>query len=315
MKRVIQYIVLTVTAFVYAEAGAQQVALTSQYDLVSSLQNPAYNGINNTIRVDGISRVQWMNFPGSPKYTGLAVQTPVSQSFALGGSFQSLGVGDFEFAPPLSMSSYCIDLAYHKKILKNLNIATGIRTGLFSFGMNLGQLKSEVPNDIAVAGNNYSFNSPLIGGGVLAYGKNYYAGISIPQFAVISDRIIENVNLNYNARSYYLFTAGYVQHLLRNKFALKPTVQIRKYEGLKEQIDANIYLYYRSDFMLGYGYRSSGSHQINGMLKVNSYFNIYYLYEFGRFVNEGISFNSQEFGLRYELNYREQKVKTPPRYY
>ncbi len=294
---------------------SQQVALISQYDRVAGIQNPAYNGIHNTMRIDGISRVQWMNFPGSPKYTALSVQAPVSQSIALAGQFQTLGVGDFEYAPPLSMSSYTIDLAYHKQLSKNLNISTGLRTGLFSFGMNLGQLISEIPDDIAVAGNNYSFNAPLVGGGVLAYGRNYYLGVSMPQYALISNQLIENVNLNYNARSYYLLTAGYIQSFFRDIFSVKPTIQVRKYEGLKEQIDGNIYFYYLQDFMLGYGYRSVGSHQLSSMIKINPYFNIYYLYEFGRFRNEGIAYSSQEFGLRYELNYLEQKIKTPPRFY
>jgi type IX secretion system PorP/SprF family membrane protein len=171
--------------------SAQQVALTSQYDLISSMQNPAYNGVNRTMRVDALSRVQWNNFPGTPTYTALAFQTPLSREFAVGAQFQSLTVGKFKNASPLSLSSYTGDLAYHTQIGSKLFLSTGIRTGIMSFNMRLSQLISEIPTDIAIAGNDYNFNSMVVGGGVMIYGDNFYVGASIPQVALVSDRLID----------------------------------------------------------------------------------------------------------------------------
>ena len=188
-------------------AAGQQAGLLSNYDLVSSIQNPAYNGLNSRLQVDAVSRVQWANFPGSPTYTGLAFQVPLNKDFALGANFQNLSIGEFKFASHLSMGSYAVDLAYHKQIAKDVFISAGIRTGVFSFNMRISQLVASEVGDLAQVGNDFSFNSPMVGGGIMVYGKRYFIGASMPQFALVNDRIIDNVNLCYNARSFYLINA------------------------------------------------------------------------------------------------------------
>lgn len=294
--------------------SAQQVALTSQYDLISSMQNPAYNGVNRTMRVDALSRVQWNNFPGTPTYTGLAFQTPVNREFALGAQFQSLSVGKFRTASPLNLSTYTADLAYHTRLGKNIFLSTGIRTGMMSFNMRLSQLISEVPTDIAVAGNDYNFNSMVVGGGALLYGKNFYLGASIPQVALVSDRLVDNINLGYNARRFYLINGGYV-HAFKRNWAAKLTTQFRNYEGLPWQYDVNIYCLYKDLIQLGYGYRNTQAHSFIAQVKVNDYFCLVYAYEQGFVYDKTTAFNSQEFGLRYDLDFNKQRVKVSPRYY
>ena len=197
--------------FVPFSLQSQQAGLLANYDLVSNIQNPAYNGLNRRLQLDAISRLQWANFPGSPTYTGLGFQVPVTKDFALGASFQNLSVGDFKYASPLSMGAYAIDLAYHKQLGKDVYVSAGVRTGLFTFNMRISQLVASEVGDLAQAGNDYSFNSPLVGGGIMIYGKRYFIGASMPQFALVNDRIVENVNLGYNERSFYLFNAGFVQ--------------------------------------------------------------------------------------------------------
>ena len=177
------------------QAYAQQASLSTQYDMVSSIQNPAYNGIHQALKIDAISRVQWANFPGSPRYTCLAVQAPFSKDFAFGANFQTLKVGSFKVASPLNMNVFAADIAYHKKIAKNINVGVGIRMGLFSFNMQLSRLIADNPDDVAVAGNDYNINTPVVGGGVIIYGKNYYIGGAMPQFALINDQVLNNVNM------------------------------------------------------------------------------------------------------------------------
>ena len=136
----------------------------------------------------------------------------------------------------------------------------------------------------------------------------------MPQFALVNDRIIDNVNLGYNARSFYLINAGYVQPLGTN-FTLKSTVQTRFYEGLPLVHYLNLYVLYKDVLNLGYGYRNTGSHAVLGRLKVNDYFHIMYSYEFGKIYNDETPFNATEFGLSYQLDFNRQKKKVLPRHY
>lgn len=293
---------------------SQQAGLLSNYDLVSSIQNPAYNGINRRLQLDAVSRIQWANFPGSPTYTGLAFQAPVNKDFAIGANFQSLKVGEFKFASPLNMGSYSLDLTYHKQLAKNVFVSAGIRTGVFSFNMRISQLVASEIGDLAQVGNDYSFNSPMVGGGIMLYGKQYFIGMSMPQFALVNDRIIDNVNLGYNARSFYLVNIGYVQPI-GDYFSLKTTVQTRIYEGLPVVYDVNIYALYKDLLNIGYGYRNTGSHALLARLKVNDYFYVLYSYEFGKIYDEQTPFNATEFGLSYQLDFDRQKKKVLPRHY
>jgi type IX secretion system PorP/SprF family membrane protein len=307
-------ITCVLTLMVTPRLSAQQVPLSSQYDFISSIQNPAYNGLNRTMRIDALSRIQWNNFPGTPTYTALAFQTPLSREFAVGAQFQSLTVGKFKNASPLSLSSYTGDLAYHTQIGSKLFLSTGIRTGIMSFNMRLSQLISEIPTDIAIAGNDYNFNSMVVGGGVMIYGDNFYVGASIPQVALVSDRLIDNVNLGYNARRFYLFNAGFVQKLTGD-FSAKLSTQFRNYDGLPWQYDLNAYMLYKDVLNIGYGYRSNGSNSFMAQIKVNNSFHLVYMYEHGFVFDKKTAFYSQEFGLRYDLDFNKQRVKVAPRYY
>ncbi len=111
----------------FSSLGAQQVALTTQYDLISSIQNPAYNGLNRNLKIDALSRVQWANFPGTPRYSAVAFQSPLNKDFSLGANFQNLSIGQFKVASPMSMTTMSADIAYHKQLDKNIFAAAGLR--------------------------------------------------------------------------------------------------------------------------------------------------------------------------------------------
>jgi type IX secretion system PorP/SprF family membrane protein len=294
--------------------NAQQASLTTQYDVVSGIQNPAYNGMHQSLRIDAISRIQWANFPGTPRYTCLGIQTPLSKDFALGANFQSLKVGSFKVASPLTMNVIAGDIAYHKQVSKNVNVAVGLRLGIFGFNMQLSSLVADNPTDVAIGGNDYNINTPVIGGGVIIYGKNYYIGGAMPQYALLSDQIIDNVNIGYNARTFYLLNAGYIIPL-NSKWNFKTTIQTRYYYGLPMQFDFNGYLIDKDLFSIGYGYRSTGSHAVLSSIKVNEFFKVLYSYENGTVYNKNIPFVSHEFGLSYSFSQPSKQTKVVPRFY
>jgi len=293
---------------------AQQASLSTQYDMVSSIQNPAYNGIHQALRIDAISRIQWANFPGSPRYTCLGVQTPFSKDFAFGANFQTLKVGSFKVASPLNMNVFAADIAYHKKIAKNINVGVGLRLGLFSFNMQLSRLIADNPDDVAVAGNDFNINTPVVGGGIIVYGKNYYFGGAMPQFALVNNQVLNNVNIGYNARMFYLLNGGYIFQL-NNVWNIKTSFQTRYYNGLPLQADANLYIINKELFSLGYGYRSSGSHAALVSIKINEFFKVLYSFETGTVYNKNIPFVSNEFGLSYSFSQPNKQTIVVPRFY
>ena len=62
--------------------------------------------------------------------------------------------------------------------------------------MQLSRLIADNSDDIAIGGNDYNINTPVVGGGVIIYGKNYYIGGAMPQYALINDQVLNNVNIS-----------------------------------------------------------------------------------------------------------------------
>jgi type IX secretion system PorP/SprF family membrane protein len=296
----------------FSPLHAQQVALTTQYDLISSIQNPAYNGLNRILKIDALSRVQWANFPGTPRYSAVAFQSPLNKDFSLGANFQNLSIGQFKVASPMSMTSMSADIAYHKQLDKNIYAAAGLRLGVFNSSLRISQLISDAPADAAQTGNDYNFNAPLVGGGVMFYGKQYFIGASLPQFAVVPKQLVDNVNLGYNARSFWSFNAGYV-YKFNKKWQVKTTAQARKYTSLPTIWDANIYGIYEGVLTLGYGYRSTGSNAFLASIRANDLIKVVFAYESGTIYDDQTPFNSIEFGISYQIDYNKEKTKVIPR--
>ncbi len=293
---------------------AQQTGLVTQYDKVSSVLNPAYNGVNRAVQIDALTKSQWANFPGSPKINVVGAQMPLNRDFATGLSFQSMKIGKFLNANPISNFSVAADLAYHKKLAKNLNISTGLRLGMFSYNAQLGLLQANNPNDGAIADNNYNIKTPVIGGGLLLYGKQYFLGVSMPQYAIVGKEQFNMYNLNYVASPMFMYTAGYLKKWNKD-WETKITVQARQFKGLPMHLDANIYAYYKNQFMLGYGRRNNSSDVLQVQFKFNEFVWITYGYEHGYIYDSQTPFTSHEFGVSYKFYQPSKQMFIEPRNY
>lgn len=311
MRRIFVSICLFCTV---ALLQAQQNTVVSNYDVASGLFNPAYQGLNRYLRIDAVSRIQWANTPGGPRFTGINFQTPVNKDFALGVGLQSIQVGHFKSASPVSVNSMNADLAYHKQLSKSVFLSVGVRLGYFNYAIQLSKLASNTPGDVAVGGNDISINAPLVGGGTMLYGKNFYIGVAMPQFTIAAETQLKNVNLNYLSSPYYLMSFGYVKKFNSN-FGVKFTGLVKSYKAVKTQFDVNTYFLYKDNFQLGYGFRNTGTHSILCNLRMNEFFKILYSYEFGNSQIMQIPMNAHEFGLSYLINQPKDRSTIIPRNY
>jgi hypothetical protein len=64
---------------------------------------------------------------------------------------------------------------------------------------------------------------------------------------------------------------------------------------------------------VGYGYRSTKVHSFLTKVRVNDFFSVVYAFESGKVYDNQTPFNSQEFGLSYQLNNSKSKIKVVPR--
>lgn len=292
----------------------QQANLLSNYDLFSSMQNPAYNGLNRRMQLDAVSRIQWSGIPGSPLYSAVSFQSPFHKSFATGANFQSIEMGRFKKASPLRLNLLSGDIAFHKQISNKLFLSTGLRLGVFSMDMRISQLIADELGDPAQFGNDYNFNAPSIGGGIMLSGEHFYLGASVPHHLITRDILVENINLGYNARRLLSLNLGF-DVPINKKLSFKFTSQMKQFMGLSPLWEVNGYLVVPDLIMLGYGIRSNNSNIVLTQLKLNEYFWLIYAYDFGFLLGDQNRFSSTEFGLSYRLNFEKQRVKKRNRFY
>ncbi len=294
--------------------SAQQMGLANQYDRIAGVLNPAYNGLNRAVQVDALTKSQWANFPGSPKLNVVGTQIPLNRDFAAGINLQTLSVGKFQNAKPLSLFAVGADLAYHKQLAKNVFVSTGIRVGLFSYNAQLSLLNANDPNDGSLVDNNYTIKTPLVGGGIMLYGKQYFVSASMPQYAIMANEQINQYNINYASAPMMIFSTGYLQKLSKDWDA-KVTVQGRHFAGLPFHVDANAYFYYKNQIMFGYGRRNNTANVYQLQVRFNEFVWINYGYERGYIYDSQTPFSSHEFGVSYKFYQPSKQMFIEPRNY
>jgi type IX secretion system PorP/SprF family membrane protein len=312
--RVSSSCLLLIASLGLAKLSAQQMGLANQYDRISSVLNPAYNGINRAVQVDAITKSQWANFPGSPKMNVVGAQIPLNRDFAAGINLQTLSVGKFQNAKPLSLFAVGADLAYHKQLAKNLNVSTGLRVGMFSYNAQLSLLNANDPNDGSLVDNNYIIKTPLIGGGIMLYGKQYFVSASMPQYAIMANEQINQYNINYASAPMMIFSTGFLQKL-SSDWEAKITVQGRHFSGLPFHVDANAYFYYKNQIMFGYGRRNNTADVYQLQIRFNEFVWINYGYERGYIYDSQTPFSSHEFGVSYKFYQPSKQMFIEPRNY
>ena len=73
-------VLVAIVCAMASKLTAQQEQMYTHYDFNSMAMNPAYAGSKRTLVASALSRVQWANYPGAPKYQSLSIHTPISQA-------------------------------------------------------------------------------------------------------------------------------------------------------------------------------------------------------------------------------------------
>jgi len=297
--------------------NAQQEQMYSHYDYNSFAINPAYAGSKRTLVANSLVRKQWVDFPGAPTYYNFGVHAPLIGDFAGGLNIQSGTIGKFAIASPISETQIAASIAYNKRISKDLRLAIGLRGGLFNYNFSLSKLQG-VGNDIAFKNNDYNFNAPMIGVGVYLYSEKFFVGLSAPRIVFVPQNAVNNMNIEYAAKTQYNFSGGVVLDV-SDDIKLKPTTQIKfgygKGYGIPVQVDINMHAIYKDNYSIGAFFRTEGDIGIMATAAVSPSFTFVYSYD-SKFkpLNSYIQ-GSHEFGLQYMIPYVSNNRVRVPRYF
>ena len=307
----------------FAGVKAQQDPNYSMYMFNGLFINPAYAGSQEVISLMAIYRDQWVGVDGAPQTANISVHTPLPRDqYALGlvVSNDKIGLANtLNFTP---------SFAYRLKLGKS-RLCFGVQASFAYYyennaAANLASQATGGPSDLAFAGNTRLF-VPNFGFGIYAYGKRYFAGISVPhllpsylagQVGVVTGNAL--VNRMYNA---YIATGGYVIGNDASIVKFRPTILLMYQQGLYKNIpmiDISPALLFIDRIWFGVTYRTGGNFSYAGQavapflqVKITPQLQLGYSYDAELSALTHFTSGTQEIMLGYDFSYNKKRFVSP----
>ena len=200
-------------------------------------------------------RNQWVGFEGAPKSFTFNLHTPLKN--------KKVNLGLVVFSEKVgSLQENGISVAYaYRNRLWNGKLSLGLAAGVSELSENQELVRVINSNDQVLDQKYENHLSPLFSFGLYYYTRNFYVGLSVPQFnnkyQPKSFLNTQQKNLSVNAFN-YLGVLGYLVKLPR-QFELYPSLFFKTIPNEDAQLDINLNLIYNEKFWCGAGYRSDNS--------------------------------------------------------
>ena len=291
---------------------AQQDPQYTQYMYNTQVINPAYAGSGDALSIGLLYRTQWVGLEGAPKTATLTGHTPI-------GSLDNMGIGlsivRDELGPAIE-TNLIVDYSYTINTSESAKLAFGLKAGVDLLDVDFTKLNQNpnTPDNHLVDNVDNKFQ-PQIGAGAYYYTDNYYVGLSVPNFLTtkhfdessIANSSVESVAAE---RLHYFLIAGYVFELNDN-LKFKPATLIKAVSGSPLQADVSANFLINDKFTVGAAYRWSAA--MSAMLGFQASEEIFigFGYDYQTTEIEDFSDGSYEFMIRFDLNFKPERVLTP----
>jgi type IX secretion system PorP/SprF family membrane protein len=194
--------------------------------------------------------------------------------------------------------------AYHIQLSEAVNLSAGISAGISQLTVNQNKLELENPADPAV--RNYVGNSQAdINAGILLYGEQFFAGVSVQQ--IIQPR--EETNGNsvdiYGDRKFPdLFISGGFRLNITEDVSLIPSIMLKYINTVPLTFDVNAKVDYKNLFWAGYSYRYKSGMAAMAGAKIKDGIRFGYSYDITTSGLQTVSNGTHEFMLSFNIKHK-----------
>jgi type IX secretion system PorP/SprF family membrane protein len=268
----------------------QHIPLFSQYIFNGLVINPAYAKGEDGLSMTGYYKKQWRgSISGPSTYSATIHNTTNREQHNTGLIFYH---DDVELR-----SQNDISLSYAHRINTGKGkLGLGLSGGVSFLNFNK-YIDPRDPDDEVLQNLNGVIVYPKLGMGMHYHTKDFFAGISIPQW------IINNNNktpASFLKRAIVL-NSGYKMHLSET-FGVHPSFLLKYIAGSPFQIDYTLMLNYKKFLNTGIAYRTYTSFILICQITWNRY-TLGYAYDLPDAKISAYSSGSHEFMLRYNIRY------------
>ncbi len=282
---------------------SQQESYYSLYQFNMQVINPAFAGAEAPTMASVLNRNQWATVENAPKTTAFAFSSARENNVGLGLSV----VSDKVFIEQQTFAY--IDFSYRVRLGRAADLFLGLKaggnfynadgTGLNSYGVGIDPAQKILSQ----------FN-PNVGAGAYLKSDKYWLSFSIPRlFNAERDKDLV-VTAKDRVHSYL---GGGVTIGINDAFSLKPSVMLRKVQGLPVSADLTGFLSIQKRIDFGLSYRTNASMSFLAFLNVYNGLDIGYSYETpSEQMLSGISLKTHELVLRIRLGEGTQTPTNEP---
>lgn len=304
MKKII--LIFTTMLFWSLSGSAQQDPMVSQYMFNGLYLNPAYAGSHDYWSSTLSYRNQWVGFEGAPETEIAAVDGRIAD--------KNMGLGLILLHDKIGVTrqnTAIFNYSYQLKTGAQSKLALGINAGVSQFSAKLTDLTVWDPDKV-FQNDLTSKLLPRLGVGIYHYGKNHYAGFSIPTLFAYQKDMNFNFDLSRSSflRRHYLLTAGYIFETSKY-IKIKPSILLKYVQNTPLEADFNFSTVYKDIYWVGVSYRTNDALAIILEYRSNSYFRIGYSYDITLSKLRNYSSGSHEIMIGIDFGKDLVKVKTP----
>lgn len=261
----------------FSTIHAQFGGVRSLFTMSTFLDNPAAAGNSPCLEMRMGTRSQWAGFEGAPlsNFASLSARLGQGASFAhgIGGYVVTDDIG------PWSNTRFNMAYSTKVKLTNGARLSAGLAAGVVQYRLDVGSL--QFPNggssDLTLSNQTSQVVFPTMDVGVWYEDRHTFAALAIQN---LKDSPLQDLASQSSADPVYVFTGGRVVTLDR-RFKFRPSLQLRKTNGLPVSVDVQGAFSLHERVSMGAGYRT-GSALVGTMsLKLFDSMTVGYAYDFG----------------------------------
>ena len=250
MNRKHVYIIIGLLIWLKASSllYAQQEPQYTQYMYNIGSFNPAYSSTVENIEITPLYRAQWLDIEGAPRTLRAGANIP----FSNGRNGMSVNI-IYDEIGPASQTFFDIGYSFQVKLSESTKLSFGIEGGASILNIDLSSGNFQNPNEPLLGQMQLNNFYPTVGAGLFLYDKDWYLGLSIPNF-LSGELYNEEVTSIIQEEFQYNFIGGMVFGV-SDDLQFKPAFLMNYTNGspLNVNLSANALINQR--FTLGISYR------------------------------------------------------------
>ena len=254
MRRKGVVIVLLFCGFLWG----QEESYYALYRFNMQVINPAYAGAEAANQLQLLSRRQWTQFTDAPNTTAFAYSTARENNVGLGLSV----VSDQVFVEQQTFAY--VDFSYRLTLGEEMQLYLGLKGGGNFYKADPTPLSTYDPvgDPLQLQRNRFI---PNVGAGAYLVASKYWFSFSMPRLFGVN-RGQEDINTAKDRLHVYAASGG--QFPLGTSFSIKPSLMLRKVQGVPLSSEITGMISWQNTFDVGISARSSSSFSLLSLINI-----------------------------------------------